>query len=69
MENVGNIQINFRKNPFRGIISEIAKSEGVSRVSIHISIKQKNPRILTLVADKINQRKKIMSDYETAVAI
>ena len=50
----------FRRNPYRGILTEIAKQEGITRQAIHQAIFVcENPRIITIATEKMNQRKKI----------
>lgn len=50
-------RLNLRKYPYRGVISELAREEGVSRVAIWKAIfKHRNPRIIVRFMDKLKER-------------
>ena len=58
MEKIRNIQEKIKKAPFRGVISEIAKEQQVSRQAIWESVfVYQNPRIMTILSSKLRQRK------------
>lgn len=58
MENISKYKAKLNKHPYRGIISEIAKEQGVTRQSIWNQINlYQNPRILAILAKKKIQRK------------
>lgn len=53
--------------PLRGIYSEIAQEEGVSRQAIQQAAKKGNPRILNRIAEKVEQRKVMIKQKRHAV--
>jgi predicted DNA-binding protein YlxM (UPF0122 family) len=58
-------KINFRKSPFRGVLTEVAKEESVSPQAIWDAINTyQNPRILAILTQKIQLRKKTIVDYK-----
>jgi len=55
------IKIKLNKNPYRGILTEIATEQGVSPQAVWNAIyRDRNPRILTILAQKISERKQII---------
>lgn len=58
-----------RKNPYRGIISNVAREEGVSPQSIWNSYrKHKNPRIIAKISAKVREIDSIVKESEKALA-
>lgn len=58
MKKFENIREKIKKTPYRGVLTEIAKEQGVTRQAIwDAAFKCKNPRILTILALKMKQRK------------
>jgi len=56
-------QINFKKNPYRGILKEVAKEENVTPQAIWDAINnQQNPRIITIITQKIKKRTEIVNN-------
>lgn len=50
-----------RKSPYRGIVAEVAREQGVSHQAIWAAINvYKNPRIMEIVAQKMRTRKRIV---------
>jgi hypothetical protein len=45
-----------RKYPFRGILSEIAREEGVTRSAVAQRRKHKDPKTLRKIAQKIQEK-------------
>lgn len=55
------IKIKLNKNPYRGILTEMAEEQGVSPQAVWNAIyRDRNPRILTILAGKIAERKQII---------
>jgi len=55
------IKIKLNKNPYRGILTEIATEQGVSPQAVWNAIyRDRNPRILTILSQKITERKEII---------
>jgi predicted DNA-binding protein YlxM (UPF0122 family) len=52
--------------PFRGIYTEIAREEGVTRQAIQQAAGKGNPRILGRIAQKIEERKALLKKYSKA---
>jgi hypothetical protein len=52
--------------PFRGIYTEIAREEGVTRQAIQQAAEKGNPRILGRIAQKIEERKALLKKYSKA---
>lgn len=48
--------------PFRGIYSEIADEEGVSRQAVQQAARKGNPRILNRIAEKVEERKALLKE-------
>lgn len=58
MENKNHIKEKLSKSPYRGIITEVAKEEGVTRNAIWNALYiHENLRITELVAQKVSQRR------------
>ena len=52
--------------PFRGIYTEIAREEGVTRQAIQQAAQKGNPRILDRIAQKVDERKAMLKNYSKA---
>lgn len=70
MKQIENIREKIKKTPYRGVISEIAKEQQVSRQAIWESVfVYQNPRIMTILSSKLRQRKnrsvKIAQELQT----
>ena len=48
--------------PFRGIYSEIAAEEGVSRQAVQQAARKGSPRILNRIAEKVEERKALLKE-------
>ena len=58
MKNIDNIREKIKKSPYRGVLTEIATEQGVTRQAIHDAVfVRKNLRILTILERKLRQRK------------
>jgi hypothetical protein len=56
------IRNKINKNPYRGVITEIALEQGVTPQAIWNAIyRDRNARILAILADKIKERKQIVA--------
>ncbi len=65
MKKYDNIREKIKKSPYRGVLTEIAKEQGVTRQAIHDAVfVRRNPRILTILAMKLRQRKDNYSAIE-----
>lgn len=59
----------FRRGPFRGLLAEIAREQGCHRTAIHYALyRDRNPRIIAIVKDKMQQRKQDDADTKAALA-
>ncbi|HVZ38925.1 MAG TPA: hypothetical protein VHI13_06590 [Candidatus Kapabacteria bacterium] len=54
--------------PFRGIFTEIAREDGVSRQAVQQAARAGNPRILRRVAEKIEERRAMVTKFDVARA-
>lgn len=61
--------VNLSRYPFRGIYTEIAREDGVTRQAIQQAARKGNPHILNRIAEKIEQRKAMLKKYESAVSV
>jgi hypothetical protein len=52
--------------PFRGIYTEIAREEGVTRQAIQQAAEKGNPRVLGKIAQKIEERRALLKKYNRA---
>ncbi|MDB5034649.1 MAG: hypothetical protein JWQ98_1890 [Chlorobi bacterium] len=55
------------RGPFRGIYAEIAREKGISRQAIRQGVQKRNPEILRMVAEKIEERKRKIEKYDKAI--
>lgn len=46
-------QINFKKNPYRGVLSTIAIQKGITRQAVWKAIRKNNPRFIQAVKAEI----------------
>lgn len=65
-------KINRKKYPHRGIITEIAKEQGIKPPSVWEAIEvHKNPRIIAIYAQKLMERtakrKEVFNNYDKAI--
>lgn len=49
-------KINFKRNPYRGILTEIAEEQNCTRQNIYQGVKNYNPQILAILATKLSNR-------------
>ncbi len=58
-------KIDLRKNPYRGVVRELAEEEGVTRGAITKAVRvYRNPRIIALLLEKIRKREEVMRQAE-----
>lgn len=58
------------KNPYRGIITELAAEQGVTPQAIWNAIyRDRNPRILALLTRKIRERKQIVANIKRELEV
>ena len=70
MENNNNKKINLSRAPYRGIVTEIAREQGVSQAAIWQGIYNfRNVRLLAILEEKINNRKSIVERVEREVSL
>lgn len=60
--------INFKRYPYRGIITEIASEEGITTPTVIAAIRNENPRILQMIMDKADAREKIVERFRNNYA-
>jgi hypothetical protein len=58
------LKIDLRKNPYRGIVVEIAREEECAEGSVRYALKVKNPRICEIFLQKAEARRLIIERYE-----
>lgn len=58
-------KIDFRKHPYRGIITELAKEFGITKGAISQAVRRyRNPRIISHILKKIEEREAILKKAE-----
>lgn len=64
------LRTKINKNPYRGIITEIALEQGVTPQAIWNAIyRDRNPRILALLSQKIRERKQIIRNLKRELEV
>ncbi len=59
MKKIDKLKINLRAIPYKGVLKEIAREQGTSQQAIWNAVyTYQNPRIITILTDKIKERKK-----------
>lgn len=66
MEKMEN-KIDFKKHPYRGILSEIAKSTGRKRQNIKYALEKGNPEICGIFVNKLEERRNNVCRYKSIV--
>lgn len=61
--------IDLRRNPYRGILAELAREQGVCRQAVQKRMRRGDPETLALLAVKIRERTKKMKRYKRALRI
>lgn len=62
------MKVDMRKNPARGIYSQIAREEGINRVTVKEAIeKHRNPRLCARFVEILEERKAELKRYDRAV--
>ena len=57
-------QFDYKRNPLRGILTEIARERGITRQSVQKSFKRGNPFIVEAVTKKIMERELMVKEYQ-----
>lgn len=57
--------INLRRNPYRGIIIEIAREFNVSEGSVRYGLRNKNPKVCELFTKKADERINAVKRFES----
>lgn len=52
------------RNPYRGILTEIAKEQGVTPQAVRQAVMLNNVRIIEILTQKIKERESIVRRYE-----
>lgn len=59
----------FSKHPYKGVLTEVAVEQGVSPQAVWNAVNvYKNPRILTLVSEKVKERENALKKAHEALA-
>lgn len=61
-------EVDFQRQPYRGIISEVARELGVSQPSISARMKRRDPVVLTLVLAKIKERERTVERFDAKIS-
>jgi hypothetical protein len=56
-------KVDMNRFPFRGIYTELAEEEGVSRQAIQQAAAKGNPKILSRVAEKVKERQSMVQEF------
>ena len=63
-----NKKLDLSRAPYRGVVSEIAREQGVAVQSIWAAIHEfRNPRIMAILEKKIGQRERLIARVEARV--
>lgn len=57
-------RVDLRRNPYRGVIAEIAREQGVSEGSVRYALRARNPRICEIFSRKVEERLKKVERFE-----
>lgn len=60
-------KVDFRRHPYRGILAEIAKEDGVGRQAVQKRLKKGDPATLARVAEKVQERNAKVLKYRKAI--
>jgi len=52
------------RNPYRGILTEIAKEQGVTPQAVRQAVMLNNVRIIEILTKKIKERERIIREFE-----
>ena len=55
------------RNPYRGILTEIAKEQGVTPQAVRQAVMLNNVRIIEILTQKIRERESIIKKFEKEV--
>ncbi len=61
--------MDFRRHPYRGILTEIAREDGVARQAVQKRVKRGDPDTLARIAAKINERTAKVAAYKKAANV
>lgn len=57
-------KIDFRRHPYRGILAEIAREDGVERQAVQKRMKKGDPGTLQRITEKVQTRKRVVDRYK-----
>lgn len=57
-------RIDFRRHPYRGILAEIAREDGVERQAVQKRMKKGDPDTLERISTKMRERKAKVDRYK-----
>jgi hypothetical protein len=57
-------RFDFRRSPYRGIVSEVARDLGISQPSATGRIKRREPKIMELIITKMRERERAAKRME-----
>ncbi len=60
-------KLDFRRHPYRGILAEIAREEGVERQAVQKRMKKGDPETLARIAEKVKERDAKVRKYHRAL--
>lgn len=58
----------FRRHPYKGILTEVAKARGVNSKTIQQQIKSRHPEVLRMVLAKIEEREALVREFTDKVS-
>lgn len=68
MKTTSNEEVDLSRYPYRGILTEIAREEGVTRQAIQQAARTGNPHLLGRIAAKIEERRAMIEKHRHAYA-
>lgn len=60
-------KVDFRRHPYRGILAEIAREDGVERQAVQKRMKKGDPDTLARIAEKVQERNEKVRKYQKAI--
>ena len=62
-QNMERFGINLRRNPYRGIIVEIAQEMQVSEGAVRYGLKNANPKVCEIFLKKVSERESVIQRF------
>lgn len=62
-KNIKSQKLDLRKHPYRGILAEIAREDGVERQAVQKRAKRGDPDTLARIAEKVREREAKVRQY------